>query len=143
MPRDKNGRSDCDYPAGRRRGNYQRQDLCNDTNGHIKADKGLRLQVSKPMNKSETITYKQLRSDGYLVEKPRRNQWQPQDFFYCWDFIAINNKHIRFIQVSSKYFSQRSRADQQLMREFPRPPHTKKEYWRWNQKKKEFIKETI
>ena len=95
------------------------------------------------MNKIETIAYHQLKQGGYLVEKPRRNRFQPQDFFYCWDFIAINKKEIRFIQVSSIYLSQRSRADQQLMKEFQTPPNTKKEYGRWVQKNKEFIKETI
>jgi hypothetical protein len=95
------------------------------------------------MNKSETIAYHQLKQAGYLVEKPRRSKWQPQDFFYCWDFIAINEKEIRFIQVSSKYFSQRSRADQERMQSFPKPPNTRKEYWRWVQKEKRFIKEIL
>lgn len=98
---------------------------------------------SKKMNKSETIAYNQLKSAGYLVEKPRRSQWQPQDFFYCWDFIAINKTEIRFIQVSSKYLSQRSRDDQDRMRSFPKPPNTKKEYWRWNKKTKQFIGEIL
>jgi len=74
------------------------------------------------MNKSEKIAYEQLKEEGYWVEKPRKSKWQPQDFFYCWDFIAINQNHIRFIQVSSKYFSQRSRADQERMLAFPKPP---------------------
>lgn len=95
------------------------------------------------MNKSETIACNQLKNEGYLVEKPRRNRFQPQDFFYCWDFIAINKKEIRFIQVSSKYFSQRSRADQEMMKSFPKPPNTKKEYWRWDKKKRQFIKEEL
>ena len=95
------------------------------------------------MNKSERIAYEQLKSEGYLVEKPRRSKWQPQDFFYCWDFIAINKKHIRFIQVSSKYFSQRSRANQEAMISFPTPPNATKEYWRWKRKEKEFVKQTI
>jgi len=91
------------------------------------------------MNKSEKIAYEQLKEEGYWVEKPRKSKWQPQDFFYCWDFIAINQNHIRFIQVSSKYFSQRSRADQERMLAFPKPPSTQKEYWRWDAKTKEFI----
>jgi len=95
------------------------------------------------MNKSETIAYNELKREGYLVEKPRRSQWQPQDFFYAWDFIALSSKHIRFIQVSSKYLSQRSREDQKRMREFPNPPNTQKEYWRWKAKDKTFIKEIL
>ncbi len=90
------------------------------------------------MNKSEKIAYAQLKKEGYLIEKPRRSKWQPQDFFYCWDFIVINQKHIRFIQVSSKYLSQRSRADQERMSAFPKLPNTQKEYWRWDKKTKRF-----
>jgi DNA-binding transcriptional MocR family regulator len=95
------------------------------------------------MNKTEKKAYEQLKSEGYLVEKPRRSKWQPQDFFYCWDFIAIKGTLIRFIQVSSKYLSQRTREDQDRMRNFPKPGSTSKEYWRFDRKKKEFIIEIL
>lgn len=95
------------------------------------------------MNKSEKIAYEQLKKEGYLVERPRVSKWQPQDFFYCWDFIAINKTEIRFIQVSSKYFSQRARDDQERMLTFPHLHCASKEYWRWNQKKGIFIVQKI
>jgi len=95
------------------------------------------------MNKTEKIAYEQLKKEGYLVERPRLSKWQPQDFFYCWDFIAIDKTEIRFIQVSSKYFSQRARDDQERMVRFPRPASTSKEYWRWDKKKEIFIVQKI
>lgn len=97
------------------------------------------------MNKSEKIAYEQLVKEGCLVEKPRRSKWIPQDFFYCWDFMAIDSakRIIRFIQVSSKYLSQRSPEDQKRMRDFPKFENFSKEYWHWNKKEKEFIKENL
>jgi hypothetical protein len=95
------------------------------------------------MNKTEKIAYEQLKTAGYLVERPRVSKWQPQDFFYCWDFIAIDKSEIRFIQVSSKYFSQRARDDQERMLAFPHLHCTSKEYWRWDKKKEIFIVQKI
>ena len=100
------------------------------------------------MNKSEKIAYQQLIDEGCpeeLIEKPRRNKWLPQDFFYCWDFIAfdLKSKIIRFVQVSSKYFSQRKKEDQERMKAFPKFKNTTREYWRWIQKEKRFIKENL
>jgi len=95
------------------------------------------------MNKTEKKAYEQLKSEGYLVEKPRRTKWQPQDFFYCWDFIAVNDQHIRFIQVSSKYRSQRTREDQDRMLKFPKPASVRTEYWRWNRKEEAFNVEEL
>lgn len=74
----------------------------------------------------------------YWVEKARRQRYHAQDLFGCWDLIAVSRKHIRFIQVSSEPFGSRSRADKERMLAFPRPPHIRKEYWRWDKKKKAF-----
>jgi hypothetical protein len=52
--------------------------------------------------------------------------------------MAVSKKEIRFIQVSSEPFGSRSRADKEHMLAFPKPPGSTKEYWRWNEKKKEF-----
>ena len=91
------------------------------------------------MNKPEKLAYQILLQDGYLVEKPRRTKWLPQDFFYCWDFIAVNNEHIRFIQVSTQYFSSRPKEYQERLKNFPKPPNTTKEYWRYDKKSKSFV----
>ena len=81
--------------------------------------------------------------EGYWIEKARAAKFQPQDLFGCWDLVAVGKKEIRFIQVSSERFSSRSRADQERMFAFPRPPHTSKEYWRWNEKTDKFEITTI
>jgi hypothetical protein len=74
----------------------------------------------------------------YWIEKARRMRFQTQDLFGCWDLMAVSRKEIRFIQVSSEPFGSRSRADKEHMLAFPKPPGSTKEYWRWNEKKKEF-----
>jgi len=84
------------------------------------------------MNLIEKKSYDILLKQGYLVEKPVKTQWQRQDFFSAWDFIAINNHHIRFIQVSKKYFTERPKSEQDAMLNFPCPPNCTKEYWKWN-----------
>jgi hypothetical protein len=75
---------------------------------------------------------------GYWIEKARCAKFQSQDLFGCWDLVAVGKKEIRFIQVSSERFSSRSRADKERMLAFPKPPHTSKEYWRWNEKNDKF-----
>lgn len=79
-----------------------------------------------------------LSEQGYWVEKARRMRFQVQDLFGCWDLMAVSKKEIRFVQVSSEPFGSRSRADKEHMLAFPKPPGSCKEYWRWDQKKKEF-----
>lgn len=91
------------------------------------------------MNKTEKIAYGQLRAQGYLVEKPVRTKWHRVDLFGIWDFIAIDEKEVRFIQVSEKYFTQKPKAEQDEMLNFPAPPGAKKEYWHWNEKLRNFI----
>lgn len=91
----------------------------------------------------EKIAYEKLIAQRYWVEKPRVAKFQPQDFFYCWDFIAVSQKHIRFIQVSTKQFSQRPRADKERMLAFPKPPSAIKEYWRWDEKAERFEMQTL
>lgn len=84
-----------------------------------------------------------LAKDGYWLEKARRMRFQAQDLFGCWDLIAVSRKEIRFVQVSSEPFGSRSRADKERMLAFPKPPGSQKEYWRWNEKKKQFEITTI
>lgn len=84
-----------------------------------------------------------LTKQGYWVEKARRMRFQAQDLFGCWDLVAVSRKEVRFVQVSSEPFGSRSRADKEHMLAFPKPPGSSKEYWRWDQKKKEFAIQTI
>jgi len=88
------------------------------------------------MNLIERKIYQRLIDQGYLVERPIRTRWHKTDLFGIWDFIAIKNTHIRFIQVSRKYFTQKSKRDQDQMLNFPRPPYSTKEYWHWPKRKK-------
>jgi len=103
------------------------------------------------MNQTEKIAYEQLKKDGYEVEKPTNQLVKTKKGYIClhhdlwglWDFCAVSKKHIRFIQVSSKYLSQRSGADQERMLAFPKLPNTQKEYWRWDAKTKRFYIEQL
>jgi hypothetical protein len=89
------------------------------------------------MNKIEKKAYLRLIDQGYLVEKAIKTKWHRTDLFSCWDFIAINDHHIRFIQVSTKYFTERKKEDQEAMLNFPQPPCVTCEYWHWQRGKKE------
>ena len=101
------------------------------------------MNAQKTGKTVEKTAYERLLAQKYWIEKPRRAKFQPQDFFYCWDFIAVNSKHIRFIQVSTKSFSERSRADKERMLAFPKPPGAIKEYWRWDGKAQRFEMQTL
>jgi len=70
-------------------------------------------------------------------------RWHRVDLFGLWDFIAVNSKEVRFIQVSKKYFSQKPKEDQRKMVNFPCPPCCTKEYWRWDDKKQKFFRSKI
>ena len=104
------------------------------------------------MNKTEKIAFDQLRVAGYQVEQPINKTRMTgkgsyftirHDLWGMWDFCAVNKKEVRFIQVSEKYMSQKPKPDQLAMISFPNPPHTKKEYWRWDKKTRSFIIELI
>jgi hypothetical protein len=86
------------------------------------------------MNKTETLCYKYLVKQGFLVEKPVKTRWQSVDFFNTFDFICAKNGWFRFIQVSVKYFSQRDREWQNRFNEFPLATGMSKEYWRISRK---------
>lgn len=101
------------------------------------------MDTYKTGNDIEKKAYDRLITQHYWVEKTRRARFQPQDFFYCWDFIAVSQKHIRFIQVSGKPFTQRSRRDKERMLAFPKPQGTIKEYWYWNEQMQRFEIQTI
>lgn len=74
-------------------------------------------------------------AEGYICETPVKSQWQRQDFFNCWDIIAVakNGKFpaplIRFIQVSSKRLSQRGIEYNQKLNAFPSGTFWTREFW--------------
>ena len=89
------------------------------------------------MNKTEKKVYQILKKEGYTIEKAIKTRWHRTDLFGLWDFIAVNEKQIRFIQVSAKYLSSRPKEEQQAMRSFPCPAWATKEYWHWKRNEKE------
>jgi hypothetical protein len=90
------------------------------------------------MNRTEKKAYEILKQQGYLVEKPIRVRWHSIDFFNCWDFIAVNDQEIKFIQVSSVKWTNRPIEYREKLQKFPAPPSAKKEYWWWNKRSKKF-----
>jgi len=70
-----------------------------------------------------------LKEQGYLVAKALAVRFQPEDFFSCWDLIAINDNHVRFIQVSRVQLYDRGAEYKFKLLAFPTPPNTTKEYW--------------
>lgn len=90
------------------------------------------------MNKTEKQVFEKLKSEGFLVEKVVKTQWQRNDFFNLWDFIAVSPQTIRFVQVSSLYLSEGSHAGKDY-KGFPCPSNCSTEFWRWDKKKKDFV----
>lgn len=90
------------------------------------------------MTISEKLAKKMLTDAGYRVEKAVKTAWNRNDLFNLWDFIAVNKKEIRFIQVSTIYLTEGSHAGKDYAG-FPCPSNCTKEFWRWDKKKKEFI----
>lgn len=80
-------------------------------------------------NDSEKKAQDELEAKGYRVEKVKRTKWQRQDFFGCWDLIAVNGDKVRFIQISRKPLYDRGRAYKRMLKEFPCPTNCSKEYW--------------
>jgi len=69
----------------------------------------------------------ELVADGWLVEKAKKIRWQQQDFFGCWDILAVKHDKIRFIQVSASPLYDRGIAYKKKLIDFPRVGD--KEYW--------------
>ena len=92
------------------------------------------------MNYAELIAKKKLIKDGYVVEKQNWNRYGSKDLFNCWDFIAVKNAKVKFIQVSVLYLSERGRQYREKLENFPA---RNKEYWRYNRSKHKFEIEKI
>jgi hypothetical protein len=71
---------------------------------------------------------------GYIIEKAKKVRWAQQDFFGCWDIIAIHvkDKHIRWVQVSAKPLYDRGVEYKKKLSDFPNVGT--KEYWWYNKR---------
>jgi len=78
---------------------------------------------------AEKLAVKKLEDEGYICEKPIRSKWQREDFFGCWDIIAIKDQSIRFVQVSTKPLYDRGVEFKQRLADFPVGTHWTKEFW--------------
>ena len=90
---------------------------------------------------AEKLAVQELEDRGYLCEKPVRSKWQREDFFGCWDIIAVKQKHtkpckncpdevrIRFIQVSTKPLYDRGIEYKKKLADFPSSEFWTKEFW--------------
>jgi hypothetical protein len=90
-----------------------------------------------------------LKKMGYIIEKAKKVRWQSQDFFNCWDIMAVYHKEvtilpmpykltpIRFVQVSSKPLYDRGTEYKNKLKAFPSSSFWSKEYW-WGVRNKEW-----
>jgi len=90
--------------------------------------------------KTEIKAVKSLEKQGWKCIKPVRVRWQPEDFFGLFDIIAVKKGKVRFIQVSAKYVTGRTREWQDRWMAWK---HHSKEFWRYDKKKKKFFKNTF
>ena len=72
-----------------------------------------------------------LAGENYLVEQIHKSRFQPQDFFGLWDLIAVKPGKTRFIQVSTKYYGQRTAEFKHFAEAFPKSDSQTKEFWRY------------
>jgi hypothetical protein len=79
---------------------------------------------------------KELEAMGYIVEKAKKVRWAQQDFFGCWDIMAIlpADNSIRWVQVSAKPLYDRGVEYKKKLDQFPAIGN--KEYWWWSKKDK-------
>ena len=90
------------------------------------------------MNKGEKLACDHLKDNDFMVEHIVVSKWNRIDFFNLFDFIAIKPNWIRFIQVSTKYMSQRDADWKERFEKFPVMKQTTKEFWHIVEKKGRF-----
>jgi len=77
-----------------------------------------------------------LKKQNYQVEKAPHT-WYKKDYFGIFDIIAVNNKQIRLIQITSEVIRDLSKLKKIQGFEVPTRCVTK-EIWVWKHKKKKF-----
>lgn len=72
-----------------------------------------------------------MESEGYITDFAKKVRFMRQDFFGCWDIIAIepNKRQIRFIQVSANPWTKRELLYRAKLESFPVLPNATREYW--------------
>jgi hypothetical protein len=81
-------------------------------------------------------------AEGYITDFAKKVRWMRQDFFGCWDIIAIEplKKQIRFIQVSANPWTKRELLYRAKLNAFPELPNCTREYWTKDQRGEWIIK---
>jgi len=92
------------------------------------------------MNRTEKKAKEILEGQYAHVQGPMpRAKWTENDHFGLFDFIVFSKDKGALVQVSTKYLSQRPKCWQARFTEFECPSNIKKQYWRWDKKRKKFI----
>ena len=85
--------------------------------------------------RNERKTKKYLEARGYLVEAVRNTKFHHGDFFGLFDIIAMNEHHIRMVQVKSNRVP--SLIIKKILAFTKCPPCVSKEIWSWKDWAKE------
>lgn len=74
---------------------------------------------------------KRLQDQGYITDFAKKVRYATQDFFGCWDIIAIHpkKKTIRFVQVSANRWTKRDWVYRRKLMAFPKLKFATCEYW--------------
>ncbi|MDP3794707.1 MAG: hypothetical protein Q8R13_02135 [bacterium] len=91
-------------------------------------------------NRVEDMAREILEKDGWMVEKKPNVRFASKDFWNRFDFICINHKGFKLIQVKTDRAKPR---DREILRDFPCPKNTTKELWIYRTKTGEWLKEEI
>ena len=77
-------------------------------------------------NRVEDMAREILEKDGWLVEKKPNVRFASKDFWNRFDFICVNHKGFKLIQVKTDRAKPR---DFDILNDFPCPKNTSKELW--------------
>lgn len=91
-------------------------------------------------NRIEDIARALLETEGWQVEKKPNVRFASKDFWGRFDFICVNHKGFKLVQVKADRAKPR---DREILRDFPCPKNATKELWIYKTKTGKWIKEKI
>lgn len=99
----------------------------------------------RKLNKGDAYMFEvrdRMEAEGYITDFAKKVRFMRQDFFGCWDIIALDPKHdkIRFIQVSANPWTKRELVYRAKFDSFPYFTFATREYWTKDKEGKWVIK---
>lgn len=91
-------------------------------------------------NRIEDVARALLEEEGWFVEKKPNVRFASKDFWGRFDFICINHRKFRLIQIKADRAKPR---DLDILKDFPCPKNATKELWVYKTKTGEWTRQII